>query len=282
MRDQDVDHRQQGARGRVGLYESVRPLTASASTGLRPISGESRVRAEDYLGLVHHFAARYGRLARARNIPMEDLVGEGTFALLRAAREWREGGAKFSTFASRCIQCRIWKLLRSKSYRWQLCQFPGDEAADDSRYEDQGAPGPAETAGNNDALAWVESIMARVLTGREAEVVSFRHGLQGERPHELGEIADALGVSHQRVSQLYGVAIDKLRRAAGQDEPAPATRRSRLVRVVKTRRRPVEPACTLRPRGTAGRLPLTAPGRLASLPRVGVGPAVRTTPGGMA
>jgi len=255
MRHEGMDHCQQGARGGVGLYESVRPLPASASAGLRPISTESRVRAEDYLGLVHHFAARYGRLARARNIPMEDLVGEGTFALLRAAREWREDGAKFSTFASRCIQCRIWKL---------------------------GAPGPAETAGNNDALAWVESIMARVLTGREAEVVSFRHGLQGERPHELGEIADALGVSHQRVSQLYGVAIDKLRRAAGQDEPAPATRRSRLVRVVKTRRRPVEPACTLRPRGTAGRLPLTAPGRLASLPRVGVGPAVRTTPGGMA
>jgi RNA polymerase sigma factor (sigma-70 family) len=269
-----IGNGEQDALGNVGLYESAPPLAPRTAVGLRPVSGENSVRAEDYLGLVHHFAARYGRLARARNIPVEDLIGEGTFALLRAAREWREGGAKFSTFASRCIQCRIWKLLRSKSYRWQLCQFPGDEAGEEPCYEDRGLPGPAEAAGNNDALAWVESTMADVLTGREAEVVCFRHGLQGERPRELGEIADALGVSHQRVSQLYGVAIDKLRRAAGQTEPTPAIRRRRLLRPERACRRPQEPTCAPRTRAPGGRLAPSA--------YVAAGSAVRTTPGGMA
>jgi RNA polymerase sigma factor (sigma-70 family) len=264
-----VGHGEQDAQGNVGLYESARCLAPRTAVDLRPVSGDNSVRAEDYLGLVHHFAARYGRLARARNIPVEDLIGEGTFALLRAAREWRAGGAKFSTFASRCIQCRIWKLLRSKSYRWRLCQFPGDEAGEEPCFEDRGLPGPAETAGNNDALAWVESTMADVLTDREAEVVCFRHGLQGERPRELGEIADVMGVSHQRVSQLYGVAIDKLRRAAGLTEPTPAIRRRRLLRPERACRRPQEPASAPRTRG-----------RLASSAFVGA--AVRTTPGGMA
>jgi RNA polymerase sigma factor (sigma-70 family) len=277
MRYEAEEIGEQDAPGAVALCERAPRLPPHAPVRTHPVGGDGGVKAEDYLGLVHHFAARYGRLARARNIPVEDLIGEGTFALLRAAREWRAGGAKFSTFASRCIQCRIWKLLRCKSYRWRLCQFPGDEAGEEPCFEDQALPGPAETAGNSDALAWVQSTMARVLTGREAEVICFRHGLQGERPRELGEIADALGVSHQRVSQLYGVAIGKLRRAAGQADPTPVIRRRRLLRPERVCRRPAEPTCTLRPRS-----PLTAAGRRAPSPCVAAGPAVRTTPGGMA
>ncbi len=51
----------------------------------------------------------------------------------------------------------------------------------------------------------------QVLTTREQQVLRMRYGLDDGRDHTLGEIADVLGVTSERVRQIEGAALSKLR-----------------------------------------------------------------------
>jgi RNA polymerase primary sigma factor len=51
----------------------------------------------------------------------------------------------------------------------------------------------------------------QVLTTRERQVLRMRYGLAGGREHTLGEIADQLGVTSERVRQIESAALGKLR-----------------------------------------------------------------------
>ena len=51
----------------------------------------------------------------------------------------------------------------------------------------------------------------QVLAPREREVLRLRYGLDGGREHTLGEIADKLGVTSERIRQIESVALSKLR-----------------------------------------------------------------------
>ena len=51
----------------------------------------------------------------------------------------------------------------------------------------------------------------QVLSPRERQVLRLRYGLAGGREHTLGEIADQLGVTSERVRQIEAAALSKLR-----------------------------------------------------------------------
>jgi RNA polymerase primary sigma factor len=51
----------------------------------------------------------------------------------------------------------------------------------------------------------------QVLSPRERQVLRLRYGLDGGREHTLGEIADQLGVTSERVRQIESAALSKLR-----------------------------------------------------------------------
>jgi RNA polymerase primary sigma factor len=51
----------------------------------------------------------------------------------------------------------------------------------------------------------------QVLAPRERQVLKLRYGLDGGHEHTLGEIADRLGVTSERVRQIEGMALSKLR-----------------------------------------------------------------------
>ncbi len=51
----------------------------------------------------------------------------------------------------------------------------------------------------------------QVLSPRERQVLRLRYGLSGGREHTLGEIADQLGVTSERVRQIEAAALSKLR-----------------------------------------------------------------------
>ena len=51
----------------------------------------------------------------------------------------------------------------------------------------------------------------QVLSPRERQVLRMRYGLAGGREHTLGEIADQLGVTSERVRQIESAALSKLR-----------------------------------------------------------------------
>jgi len=51
----------------------------------------------------------------------------------------------------------------------------------------------------------------QVLSPRERQVLRLRYGLDGGREHTLGEIADQLGVTSERVRQIESAALSKMR-----------------------------------------------------------------------
>jgi RNA polymerase primary sigma factor len=51
----------------------------------------------------------------------------------------------------------------------------------------------------------------QVLSPRDRQVLRLRYGLDGGREHTLGEIADELGVTSERVRQIESAALSKLR-----------------------------------------------------------------------
>jgi DNA-directed RNA polymerase sigma subunit (sigma70/sigma32) len=55
-----------------------------------------------------------------------------------------------------------------------------------------------------------------LLDRREQEVLRHRFGLDGSRPHTLGELGDRLGLTRERVRQIEKAALSKLRRPAAE------------------------------------------------------------------
>jgi len=51
----------------------------------------------------------------------------------------------------------------------------------------------------------------QVLSQRERQVLRMRYGLDGGREHTLGEIADQLGVTSERIRQIESAALSKMR-----------------------------------------------------------------------
>ena len=67
----------------------------------------------------------------------------------------------------------------------------------------------------------------QVLSPRERQVLRMRYGLAGGREHTLGEIADQLGVTSERVRQIESAALIE---AAPAEAEAQAARISRRIR----------------------------------------------------
>lgn len=53
------------------------------------------------------------------------------------------------------------------------------------------------------------------LPDREAHILRLRFGIATERPHSLREIGELYGVSRERIRQLEGIALEKLRKERG-------------------------------------------------------------------
>ncbi len=53
------------------------------------------------------------------------------------------------------------------------------------------------------------------LPDREAHILRLRFGIATERPHSLREIGERYGVSRERIRQLEGIALEKLRKERG-------------------------------------------------------------------
>jgi RNA polymerase sigma factor (sigma-70 family) len=86
---------------------------------------------------------------------------------------------------------------------------------------DPGARDPAEQAHDRDMKTKLEQ-MVEVLSPREARMVRLRYGLDGRDERTLDEIGLEFSVTRERVRQLLGRALDKLRCACEGLTPADA------------------------------------------------------------
>jgi len=92
----------------------------------------------------------------------------------------------------------------------RLMKDDGDEQLGDV-LPDTSAPTLEERAVGRVAAEEIRRVLNDVLTEREQEVLQWRFGLDGASPARLDEIGRRLGVTRERVRQIEGDALRKLR-----------------------------------------------------------------------
>lgn len=168
------------------------------------------------LRLVSHIVRKY--YASAKN--QEDLVSIGTLGLVKAVDTFQiSNGAKFATYAARCIQNEI--LMHFRSQKKLAAEVSLNETIDVDRdgnpltYIDvisceESLTAEVERKITSDrALRYVKTL----LTPRERQIIVLRYGLGGKTPMTQREIAQILKISRSYVSRIEKGALEKLQSA---------------------------------------------------------------------
>ncbi len=170
------------------------------------------------LRLVSHIVRKYYSSAPSP----EDLVSIGTIGLAKAVDTFAvEKGARFATYAAKCIQNEI--LMHFRSQKKHSAEVSLNETIDIDR---DGNPltyidvicADEDVAEEIDRKVMTGKMLDYVntrLTPRERQIVIMRYGLGGIRPYAQREVAAVLGISRSYVSRIEKSALEKLREALG-------------------------------------------------------------------
>ena len=170
------------------------------------------------LRLVSHIVRKY--YATAKN--QEDLVSIGTIGLCKAVDSFKiDNGARFATYAAKCIQNEI--LMHFRSQKKLSAEVSMNETIDVDRdgnpltYTDVISSEedlPEEVMRSVEAERALALVRTR-LDPRERQVITLRFGLCGAPAMTQREIADRLGISRSYVSRIEKAALDKLKEGFG-------------------------------------------------------------------
>ena len=173
------------------------------------------------LRLVSHIVRKY--YATARN--QEDLVSIGTIGLCKAVDSFKiDNGARFATYAAKCIQNEI--LMHFRSQRKLTSEVSMNETIDVDRdgnpltYTDVISSEedlPEEVMRSVEAERAMALVRTR-LDARERQIITLRFGLNGAPVMTQREIALRLGISRSYVSRIEKAALDKLKEGFGIKE----------------------------------------------------------------
>ncbi|MDD6260529.1 MAG: RNA polymerase sporulation sigma factor SigK [Clostridiales bacterium] len=171
------------------------------------------------LRLVSHIVRKYYSSSRMQ----EDLVSVGSLGLIKAVDSFDiENGARFATYAAKCIQNEI--LMYFRQQRKLQAEVSINDAIDVDR---DGNPltyidviSCEENLADDLDLrldgAKVRSYVDTVLGERERQIVRLRYGLDGQDTLTQREVAALLGISRSYVSRIEKSALEKLRSAFGR------------------------------------------------------------------
>ena len=168
------------------------------------------------LRLVSHIVRKYYSGSKSS----EDLVSVGVIGLVKAVDSFRiSAGAKFATYAAKCIQNEILMYFRSQK---RICSevslsdtIDVDRDGNPLTYIDviscdESLTGDVERQIDAErAMKFVNTI----LDVRERTIISLRYGLDGNEPLTQREVATLLGISRSYVSRIEKCAIEKLQSA---------------------------------------------------------------------
>lgn len=166
------------------------------------------------LRLVSHIVRKY--YGSAKN--QEDLVSIGSIGLVKAVDTFNpENGARFATYAAKCIQNEI--LMYFRSQKKLSAEVSINETIDVDRdgnpltYMDVIATedNVEEEVDLAVKSAHVRRLVESVLDERERQIITLRYGLGGEAPRTQREVATLLGISRSYVSRIEKGALDTLR-----------------------------------------------------------------------
>jgi RNA polymerase sporulation-specific sigma factor len=168
------------------------------------------------LRLVSHIVRKY--YSGARN--PEDLVSIGTIGLIKAVDSFDpRNGARFATYAAKCIQNEI--LMHFRSQKKLAAEVSINETIDIDRdgnpltyidvvcCEEDIAEEVDKKITTDKMMFYVENL----LSPRERQIIMMRYGLGGIKAQTQREIAATLGISRSYVSRIEKAALITLRDA---------------------------------------------------------------------
>lgn len=171
---------------------------------------------EHNLRLVAHIMKKY----YAQSDDMDDLLSIGTIGLIKGINTYKpDKGVRLATYASRCIENEILMTFRARK------KSAGDVSLSDALESDDEEGGLslidvvadeedlADRIGTAELCRRLRSLIPRVLTKREAAIITMRYGLDGGEGVPQREAAERCGVSRSYVSRIEKKALEKLREA---------------------------------------------------------------------
>jgi RNA polymerase sporulation-specific sigma factor len=166
------------------------------------------------LRLVSHIVRKY--YSSAKN--QEDLISIGTIGLVKAVDTFSvRNGAKFATYAAKCIQNEILMHFRAQK------KLSGEVSINDTIDIDKdGNPltymdilslddDIAEKIDVKIKSEQLMNLIEKKLCKREKQIIFMRYALGFSKPLTQREIAEKLGISRSYVSRIENSAISKLR-----------------------------------------------------------------------
>lgn len=179
--------------------------------------GDKRARElliEHNLRLVAHIVKKY--FSSSKN--QDDLVSIGSVGLIKAIDSFNiENGAKFATYASKCVQNEI--LMYFRAQKKLSCEVSINETIDTDK---DGNPLTfSDIICSDDTIVDdIESkiyskkaieIIKTALTPRERRIIVLRYGLNNQKPKTQRQIAEMLNISRSYVSRIEKAGIEKMR-----------------------------------------------------------------------
>ena len=139
----------------------------------------------------------------------DELVSEGNLALMRAVEKFNFAlGNRFSTYATYAIQRHFYRLSqRGRQFRKRFI-------ADDEALKDRPEQEPEHDYCSSEQIATLKELFTGFLgelEPRERRIVVARFGFDGKPPRTFRELGSQMGVCKERIRQIQGRAMEKLR-----------------------------------------------------------------------
>lgn len=170
------------------------------------------------LRLVSHIVRKYYNTGKNQ----EDLVSIGSIGLIKAVDSFdMSNGARFATYAAKCIQNEI--LMYFRSQKKLSCEISINETIDVDR--DGNALTYMDVIGCEENMTEnverqlqirrMMHMLGTVLSERERQVIVMRYGLFAGKPMTQRETAIKLGISRSYISRIEKGALEKLKEVLG-------------------------------------------------------------------
>lgn len=165
---------------------------------------------EHNLRLVAHIVKKY----YTANQNQEDLISIGTIGLIKAIDSFKpENGARFATYAGKCLQNEILMYFRSQkktAFEVSLNEtIDTDKEGNPLTYSD--IISVDDTIAEDIDVAMRSSAAKKIvlerLDDRARRVISLRYGLFGNDALTQREVAEKLGISRSYVSRIEKAAL---------------------------------------------------------------------------
>lgn len=177
---------------------------------------------EHNLRLVAHIVRKYYTSYQSP----DELISIGSLGLIKAIDTFRpDNGARFATYAAKCIQNEILMFFRSQ--KKLNAEVSINETIDIDR--DGNPLTYLDVISSEDTIAEdldlklhmerAAVLIRELLSGREREILLLRYGLSGIPPKTQREVARMLGISRSYVSRIEKRALSRLREHFGAQIP---------------------------------------------------------------